>query len=209
MTKRASLAIALAAPVVASAGGAYAAANAGSPSITACVHRPGGGLYTGRPCARRDRSLIWNVVGPQGPPGVAGAPGAPGPPGVAGAPGVAGPSGVLDATTLMNDVPGPIPLEATFVKQRADTILVATFSGSGYWNLSPGTGLLVLDIDDNDVGVSRMYFNNSGEHLAYPAQQVVVRGIGAGRHTISLIGLGLFDSNDYFTVTVQELVPAG
>ena len=56
--------------------------------------------------------------------------------------------------------------------------------------------------------MSRLFFNNTNEHLAYPTQQVVVKGLTAGQHTISLIGLGLFDTNDYFTVTVQELVPA-
>ena len=83
-----------------------------------------------------------------------------------------------------------------------------TFAGSGYWSGPPGdSGLaaLVLDVDDTDVGVSRSYFNNQDEHLPFPTQQVVVKGIGAGAHTISLLGFGFFDTNDFFSVTVEEL----
>ena len=197
--------------VIATSGAAYAAVSASSPTITACVRHRGGVLYSGRKCARGDARLSWSATGPagpHGPVGVQGPPGMIGPPGAPGPRGDIGPSGVVDATTVMDQVPGPIPLQATFVKRRADTVLVATFSGSGYWNLAPGTALLVLDVDDSDVGVSRLFFNNSGEHLAFPTQQVVVKGIAAGSHTISLIGLGLFDSNDYFTVTIEEVAPA-
>ena len=144
-------------------------------------------------------------------PGPKGDPGPPGPNGDPGQGGAAGPSGVVAATTVLEQVPGPLPLAATFVKQRADTILTMTFAGSGYWSGPPGnTGLaaLILDVDDTDVGVSRLYFNNQDEHLAFPTQQVVVKGIGAGTHTLSLLGFGSFDTNDFFSVTVQELAPA-
>jgi len=109
----------------------------------------------------------------------------------------------------MDQLPGPLPLQTTFVKHRSDTSLLATFSGSGYWDINPGTGILVLDIDNQDVGASRLFFNNMNEHLAYPTEQVAVSGVAAGSHTLTLIGLGLFDSNDHFTLTVQEVAPAG
>ena len=62
------------------AGGALAAGNA-SPTITACVHKHGGGLYRAKHCARHDRKLSWNELGPQGPPGNVGQQGPQGPPG--------------------------------------------------------------------------------------------------------------------------------
>jgi Collagen triple helix repeat (20 copies) len=214
--------------VLAVTGGAYAAVVVSSPTITACVRHNGGALYRAHTCARRDQRLAWNTTGPQGPKGATGAlgpsgapgtPGVPGPKGDTGPPGpkgdpgqsgAAGPSGVVGATVL-EQVPGPLPLTATFVKQHADTILLMTFAGSGYWSGPPGdAGLaaLILDVDDTDVGVSRLYFNNQDEHLAFPTQEVVVKGIGAGTHTISSLGFGFFDTNDFFSVTVQELAPA-
>lgn len=111
---------------------------------------------------------------------------------------------------MIDQVPGPLPLFATFVKHRADTILVATFSGSGYSNLTfPAPSVIELDIDDAAVGSSQLFINNAGEHLAYPTQQVVIKGVGAGRHTVSLIGIASDDANDRFAVTIEEVLPAG
>jgi hypothetical protein len=64
------------------AGGGYAIASGTGGAIKACVHKHGGGLYTGR-CARHDRKLSWNAVGPPGPRGAQGAQGVPGAPGSA------------------------------------------------------------------------------------------------------------------------------
>lgn len=207
------MATALAALVVAMSGAAYAAVTASSTAITACVRHRSGVLYVGRRCARGDAQLSWNMTGPagtQGPAGAqgpAGTPGPQGPPGAAGAPGA---SGVVDATNVMNQVPGPLPLFASFVKHRADTILVATFSGSGFSNLQfAAPSVIELDIDDAAVGSSQLFINNAGEHLAYPTQQVVIKGISAGKHTVSLIGIASADANDLFSVTIQEVVPAG
>jgi hypothetical protein len=206
------MAVALTSLVIATSGGAYAAVTASPASITACVRHRSGVLYTAHRCARGDAPLTWNVTGPPGVPGPAGAQGPPGPagaPGVPGPGGTPGPSGVVDATNVINQVPGPLPLFASFVKHRADTILVATFSGSGYSELqSPAPSVIELDIDDVGVGSSQLYINNAGEHLAYPTQQVVVKGISAGTHTVSLIGIALDDANDRFSVTIQEVVPA-
>jgi hypothetical protein len=118
--------------VVAAAGGASAQSHAASNLITACVHRRSGGLYTGRPCARHDRTVNWNVVGPQGSPGVAGPAGPPGPPGAAGPPGPPGPpgsgSGVLGAQDGGADPPGlggVIGASETFT----DTVLSTSAAG--------------------------------------------------------------------------------
>jgi hypothetical protein len=65
------------------AGGGYAIASGSTGTIKACVHRHGGGIYLGH-CARHDRKLSWNTVGPQGKPGPQGRPGQTGQPGPAG-----------------------------------------------------------------------------------------------------------------------------
>jgi hypothetical protein len=83
-----SLAVSLIALVLAASGGAYAAVSVTSPTIHACVHHKGGGLYVGRHCARQDSRTTWNVTGPrgstgpqgtQGPQGAKGPQGGPGP----------------------------------------------------------------------------------------------------------------------------------
>jgi hypothetical protein len=117
---------------------------------------------------------------------------------------------MVDATMAMNQVPGPLPLFASFVKHRPDTILVATFSGSGFSVLQfAAPSVIELNIDDAAVGSSQLYFNHAGEHLAYPTQQVAIRGISAGRHTVSLIGIATDDGNDLFSVTIEEVLPPG
>jgi hypothetical protein len=202
----------VAALVVATSGGAYAIA-ATSTAITACVRHRTGVLYVGRQCARGDTRLSWNAAGPPGAPGqpgAAGPPGVAGPPGAPGSDGAPGPSGVVDATNVMNQVPGPLPLFASFVKHRADTILIATFSGSAYSSLTfPAPSVIELNVDDAAVGSSQLFINNAGEHLAYPTQQVVIKGISAGPHTVSLIGIAADDAHDLFSVTIEEVLPAG
>lgn len=66
-----AMVVALVALVIAASGGAYAAVSS-SKTISACVHRHGGGLYTAHKCARHDQRLTWDVTGPQGAPGPAG-----------------------------------------------------------------------------------------------------------------------------------------
>lgn len=51
-------------------GGAYAIASSTN-TVTACVHKKGGGLYLGR-CAHGDRTLSWSIRGPRGPQGIPG-----------------------------------------------------------------------------------------------------------------------------------------
>src|SRR5215472_1632154 len=63
------------------AGGAFAATRGDPSTITACVHRHGGGLYLRARCARRDRHISWNIQGPRGPVGARGLQGPRGPAG--------------------------------------------------------------------------------------------------------------------------------
>ena len=95
--------------------GALALALAGSAALAAhaTAHRRHGGVinacvqrHTGRvrvvagpnACRRGEQPVAWNVQGPAGPPGPAGAPGADGAPGPAGPPGATGAQGPAGAT---------------------------------------------------------------------------------------------------------------
>lgn len=62
-------------------GGAYALASSNAGTITVCVKHNGGTLYKDRKCAKHDKQLRWNELGPrgiQGPQGPRGAQGAQG-----------------------------------------------------------------------------------------------------------------------------------
>lgn len=115
-----SMGAALAALVAAMCGGAYAATHDSSPTISACVHHNGGGLYTAHRCARGDARVTWNVTGPRGPSGAVGARGATGSQGPAGAQGTIGSQGATgppgatgpsDAFSGHKD--GPVPVSGT------------------------------------------------------------------------------------------------
>jgi hypothetical protein len=60
-------------------------AMAGSGTLSACVHRHGGGLYEARTCAKGDTRLEWGSTGPRGLRGAPGAKGTTGAQGAAGA----------------------------------------------------------------------------------------------------------------------------
>jgi hypothetical protein len=114
--------------VIALGGGAYAATRGGS-KITACVHRSGGGLYKARRCARRDKKLSWNVVGPRG---VAGPRGAAGSHGSSGA---TGPIGLTGNTGADGVGPGYVASAgdqmAVFIDSRT-TVLSKTLPAGSY-----------------------------------------------------------------------------
>jgi hypothetical protein len=126
---RTILAVGVAAVVAAASGGAYATVHVVSSAINACVRHGSGELYAGRPCARRDRALTWNVVGPPGAPGATGPSGAPGLPGPPGPPGPAGsPGTALGAQDGGLDPPalgGAIGTSRSFT----DTALTTTAEG--------------------------------------------------------------------------------
>jgi hypothetical protein len=81
-----AIVLAIIALAVAASGGALAASH-GDGSITACVHKTGGGLYRAKHCAKHDSKLRWSVAGPRG------ATGPEGPAGTKGDAGARGPQG--------------------------------------------------------------------------------------------------------------------
>jgi hypothetical protein len=109
-----AMAVALLALATGMSGGAYAAAQVSSPTISACVHNKGGGLYTAHTCTHGDRRLSWNATGPEGPPGAGGAEGPAGPPGPAGAAGPPGATALSDAFSGHKSGPVEIPASEDF-----------------------------------------------------------------------------------------------
>jgi hypothetical protein len=94
--------------LIAGAGYALANSSSGGPTINACVHKKGRGVYVAKRCAKHDTKLSWNKVGPRG---TAGQPGPIGPKGDAGNVGPQGPGAtalVYNATGTASPVPTPI-----------------------------------------------------------------------------------------------------
>jgi hypothetical protein len=82
-------------------GGAYAFASSSGGVITVCVNHSDGTLYRARKCAKFDKKLTWNELGPrglQGPQGPQGPQGAQGPQGL---PGTNGTNGTNGATNVV------------------------------------------------------------------------------------------------------------
>ena len=129
LAARATMAATLGVALVIVAAGAYALASGGG-TITACVHKHGGALYVAKRCAKKDRKLTWNKVGPTGPQGAKGGTGLQGPKGETGAAGPVGPtfgtvssdeppalteSSQIDTTLLVNlPAAGPLWVQAHF-----------------------------------------------------------------------------------------------
>jgi hypothetical protein len=87
-------------------GGAFALAKtSGGGTISACAKKHGGALCVARKCAKRDKKLTWNKVGPAGARGPAGAAGNQGPTGPTGPQGPGAKTLAFDA----NATAGPTP----------------------------------------------------------------------------------------------------
>ena len=85
-------------------------------------------------------------------------------------------------------------------------------SGSG-WTRTPGKIGMSIAVDGTIKGYANSYSNETYSHKAFTTNPLVVSGIAAGKHTITLAplfgGLAPFggtvtDVNDFFSVTVLE-----
>ncbi len=116
--------------VIVVAGAAYGAGS--EPTISACVHHTGGGLYAARPCHSGDRRLTWRVTGPQGPRGAIGPRGPGGPPGLAGPPGPKGDPGVAAAAQSGGADPPPLGGAIGISQTLSDTVLTTSTAGRAF-----------------------------------------------------------------------------
>lgn len=135
-----AMAVALLALATGTSGGAYAAVQVSSPTISACVHHGGGGLYSAHTCTHGDRRLSWNATGPEGPPG---APGFQGPAGPAGPAGAAGPPGVTGPNDAFSGhKAGPVAIPVT---EDFSTIASLPIPAGGSYVIVAKTDLQNLD----------------------------------------------------------------
>ena len=103
-----------------------------SPTVSACVHHAGGGLYAARSCHSGDRRLTWSVTGPAGARGAIGPRGPGGPPGLTGLTGAKGDPGVVAAAQSGGADPpalgGPIGTSQTL----SDFVLTTSTAGRAF-----------------------------------------------------------------------------
>lgn len=167
-TRLASYVVVGVAGVLIGAGGLALAASSGG-VLHACASNRTGALRLATRCAKRERSVTWNVQGRQGPPGTAGTPGAQGPQGSQGPQGlqgVQGPTGpsnayFSDSSTAIASVSVPAGDYAVY-GQVGYVGLTAGGEGSCqlYANGSP------LSINASNSGWNAHVAASSGEQLS-------------------------------------------
>ena len=112
-------------------------------------------------------------------------------------------------TQLFSQTPGPLPLTTTYTTQGGALMFYA--SGSAWCYAGGQTIGMNVVIDGNVVGTAKVFTNEGWSHKSLVANGIVVKGIPAGTHTIQLTQLPLSiertDYNDYFDLTVIEVVP--
>ena len=133
--------------VLAVAGGGYAIAS-GVGTITVCVQHNGGGLYKASRCAKRDKRLSWNKVGPRGPTGATGATGAQGSAGQNGATGPAGPVTLTHLVSIASSCAGKtacagvsppcpagqVPISGEVIGENASLYTIQSREQAGGWS---------------------------------------------------------------------------
>jgi hypothetical protein len=116
-------------------------------------------------------------------------------------------STMWNVVQLFNSRPGPITGGVqTGAFTTAGGALMIFASGSGF---STGVGPIGIDIrvDGFQKGQALTFANEINSHKAFASNALVVGGIAAGSHTITLLPIGTTqtDINDHFSVTVLEL----
>lgn len=118
-----------------------------------------------------------------------------------------------NAIQVFNMKEGPLPLTSGPWETGGGTLLIFA-SGSGYsWFGSNFIGMSIR-LDQNIVGVAKVFTNEAKSHKAFTTNALVVTNILAGPHTLTLEPLGFIDPTglfsvsdeaDFFSVTVLEL----
>lgn len=93
---------------------------------------------------------------------------------------------------------------------REDSLIVVQASGSGYHNTSATMIGAYVKHDGVIVGDIQVFANTNAVHMAFVSDSMVLNGVSAGSHTLSLEAISptITDGNDIFKVSVLEL-PTG
>lgn len=113
---------------------------------------------------------------------------------------------LMQSFQAFNDSAGALPKTSGAFTTRGQTLLVIA-SGSGYHAVGGALIGMNIQIDGVNKGVSRVFTNEANSHKAFVMNPLIVTGIAAGAHTVSLTALAgtLGDANDIFNATVIEL----
>ena len=151
---------------------ALAPRTADAQQIFACVNNNDGTMRIvaqNVTCRNNERSLAWNIVGPQGPIGPAGAAGATGPAGPMGAAGATGPAGPTGPQGLAG---GPLAL-GSFACVSGQSIplgspinFTGTSSGSGI--STSGASILLQPAGVSQPGIYQIQLSNGATEFAAP-----------------------------------------
>lgn len=99
------------------------------------------------------------------------------------------------------------PISATFSTSGGTVLVLATGSGfTAPTQTEKQIGMQIL-IDNVGKGYAKCYTNEGNSHKSFAANPLVVTGLAAGSHTITLQSWNscTFDYNDFFNVTILEL----
>jgi hypothetical protein len=110
-------------------------------------------------------------------------------------------------TQVYSYVSGPLTRSGGTFTSGGGTLLIFA-SGSGFRGAAAGMIGMRIRIDGTERGVAQCFTNEVGSHKTFVTNCLVVGGIAAGSHAVSLEAmdtLTLSDGNDRFDLTVLEL----
>lgn len=105
----------------------------------------------------------------------------------------------------MNMVAGAMPVTSQSFSTNGGTLRIFV-AGSGHRSTAGQIGMTVK-LDGTIIGYSKSYTNEVSSHKAFVPNEIVVSGIAAGSHTVTLESWNgtSSDSNDFYSVTVSEM----
>lgn len=108
------------------------------------------------------------------------------------------------ATQVLNLSPGGLPVTGAF--SSSGKTVVVFISGTGYAASAKLIGMELL-VDGVSKGFAKSFTNESSSHKAFSSNAIVISGLAAGTHTLSLNSWNSTntDDNDFFSATVLEL----
>jgi len=113
-------------------------------------------------------------------------------------------STMWNVNQLFGSQTGALPRTTAAFSTGGGTLLIFA-SGSG-WSAGGQIGM-GIQVDAVTKGYAKSFTNEASSHKAFVANPLVVAGIAAGLHTITLVSWNSTstDVNDFFNVTVLEL----